>query len=200
MRKIIVSEFISLDGIMEDPGGAEQTENGGWSIPFWNEEAATYKLDELFAVGTLLLGRKTYEAFAAVWPEQEDEQGFADRMNSIPKVVLSATLKETAWNNTSLITKDFRNELLRLKEESGQDILVEGSAELVNYLVAEKLADEFRIMIHPVLLGKGKPLFGKELKRITLTLTSSRILSSGIVILAYEPVYSSDQAGTAIRS
>lgn len=189
MRKIIVSEFISLDGVMEDPGGAEKTENGGWSMKYWNDEAATYKLDELFAVGALLLGRKTYEAFAAAWPDESDDQGFADRMNSIPKYVVSGTLEEVLWKNTTLISANFKEEILRLKEDLGQDILVEGSAELVNFLLKEKLATEFRLMIHPVLLGKGKPLFDNALTSTGLTLTSSRVLGSGIIILVYEPDY-----------
>lgn len=187
MRKIIISEFITLDGVMEDPGGAENSENGGWSLKFWNEEAAIYKLDELFAIGTLLLGRKTYKAFAAAWPEIIDDQGFAERMNSLPKYVVSRTLTEASWNNTTVINTNFKEEIIRLKQEAGQDILVEGSAELVDYLIAEKLADEFRLMVHPVLLGKGKLLFGKKSARADLTLTSSRVLSSGIVILAYVP-------------
>ena len=187
MRKVIVSEFVTLDGVMEDPGGAEKSEYGGWSFQFWNEEAAKYKFDELFASGALLLGRVTYQGFAAAWPSRTDEAGFADRMNSLPKFVVSATLEEVEWNNSRLIKRNIREELLKLKQQPGQDILVAGSGELVHTLMQHDLIDEYRIMVHPVVLGGGKRLFGDGSAKKVLRLIDTRTFSSGIVVLSYQP-------------
>ncbi|HEY8793061.1 MAG TPA: dihydrofolate reductase family protein [Gaiellaceae bacterium] len=127
MRRVVVSEFVSLDGVMEDPGGAEGFEHGGWTFPYWNDEIGKLKLDEILEADALLLGRVTYEGFAAVWPSMTDEQGFADRMNSLPKFVASTTLKEPEWQNTTVIEGDTAGEIAELKADSGQDILVAGS-------------------------------------------------------------------------
>ena len=187
MRKVIVSEFVSLDGVMEDPGGAEKSEHGGWSFQFWNEEAAKYKFDELFASDALLLGRVTYQGFADAWPSRTDKEGFADRMNSLPKFVVSKTLKEVEWNNSRLIKGNVADEVATLKQQRGQDILVTGSGELVRTLMHHDLIDEYRIMVHPVVLGGGKRLFRDGTEKKVLRLKETRTFSSGVVLLCYEP-------------
>lgn len=170
MRKVIVTEYVTLDGVMEDPGGAEKSRYGGWSFQFWNEEAGKYKFDELFASGTLLLGRRTYEGFAKAWPSVKDEYGFADRMNSIPKYVVSKTLEKAEWKNSTVIKGNVAEEVSRLKQQPGQDILVAGSAELLRTLMEHNLVDEYRLMVHPVVLEGGKRLFqeGTEKKFLKL--------------------------------
>ena len=155
MRKLIVSEYVTLDGVMEDPGGGEKTQHGGWSFQFWNEEAAKYKFDELFATGALLLGRATYQGFAKAWPSMHDEQGFADRMNSLPKYVVSTTLKKVEWNNSHLIKGNISEEVTKLKQEPGQNILVACSSQLVHTLMKHDLIDEYRLMVHPIVLGES---------------------------------------------
>ncbi len=159
MRKVVVSEYVTLDGVMEDPGGAGGSRFGGWSMQFWSPEAAQFKFDELFASDALLLGRVTYQGFAAAWPSMQDEQGFADRMNSIPKHVVSTTLHELAWNNSRLIAANVAEEVAELKRQPGQDILVSGSGKLVHTLMRRRLVDEYRLMIHPIVVGGGERLF-----------------------------------------
>src|SRR6266516_1519552 len=134
MRNLVVSEYVTLDGVMEDPGGAEGTDRGGWSFQFWNDEAARFKFDELFASDALLLGHVTYQGFAAAWPSMTDEQGFADRMNSLPKFVVSTTLEKVEWNNCRLIKANIAEEVNKLKQQPGQDILIAGSGDLVHTL------------------------------------------------------------------
>ena len=170
MRKVVVSEFVSLDGDMEDPGGAEKTRHGGWSLSFFNAEHGKYKHDELFASDALLLGRVTYQGFAAAWPSMKDEYGFADRMNGLPKFVVSTTLKEVGWNNSRLIKGNIAEEVLKLKQQPGQDILIAGSRQLVNTLMQHDLIDEYRMMVHPVVLGSGKRLFGDQSEKKVLKL------------------------------
>jgi dihydrofolate reductase len=190
MRKVVVSEYVTLDGVMEDPGGGEKSKHGGWSFQFWSEEAAKYKFNELFASDALLLGRVTYEGFARAWPSMKDEEGFADRMNSIPKYVVSSTLKDLPWNNSHLIEGDNLPEAVRkLKEEQGLDILVAGSARLVHTLMDYNLVDEYRLMVHPVLVGDGTRLFSlqSEGKNILMKLVDTKTFSSGIVVLSYQP-------------
>jgi dihydrofolate reductase len=181
MRKIIVTEYVTLDGVMENPGG------GGWSFPFWNEEAAQYKFDELFASDALLLGRVTYEGFAQAWPSMTDEQGFADRMNSLPKYVVSTTLSEATWNNSRLIKENIVEEISRLKQQPGLDILVAGSADLVQTLMSHNLIDEYKLMVHPILVGTGKRLFKDGIDKLVLKLVEAKAFSSGIVVLTYRP-------------
>src|SRR5699024_1266386 len=159
MRKIIVTEFMTLDGVMEDPGGGDGSKYGGWSGQYWNHEAEDFKHDELFASDAILLGRVTYQGFAAAWPTMTDETGFAERMNSIPKYVVSTTLEEVKWNNARLLKGNLSEEISRLKQEPGQDITVHGSGQLVNSLMKHNLIDEYRLMIHPVVVGGGKRLF-----------------------------------------
>ncbi len=182
MRKIIASEYITLNGIMEDPGG------GGWSFPFWNEEAAQFKFDELFASDALLLGRVTYEGFAQAWPSMKDEQGFAERMNSIPKYVVSTTLSQATWNNSKIIKDNVVEEITMLKQQPGQDILIAGSANLVNTLMQHNLIDEYKLMLHPILVGKGKRLFSDGIAKQVLKLVDTKAFSTGVVILTYQPV------------
>src|SRR6266508_4347673 len=159
MRKVVVSEFVSLDGVIEDPGGAEAYEHGGWTRAYWSDEMGKIKYEELFAADALLLGRKTYEGFAKAWPSMKDEQGFADRMNGLPKYVVSQTLGELTWNNSHAIKGDLAKEIGALKEQEGEDILVFGSAQLVRELQRLDLVDEYTLLIYPVTLGSGKRLF-----------------------------------------
>jgi dihydrofolate reductase len=186
LRKVIVSMFVSLDGVMEDPGGAEKFEHGGWTIPYWDDGIGKFKLDELFASDALLLGRVTYQGFAAVWPSQSDEAGFADRMNGLPKYVVSTTLQEGEWNNTRLIKGNVAEEVSRLKEQPGQDILIAGSGILVNTLLQDGLIDEYRLLVYPVVLGSGKRLF-KEGSNTALKLAETKPFGSGVVLLTYHP-------------
>ena len=185
MRKLVVSEFVTLDGVMEDPGGAEKFRHGGWSMAFWSDEAGKFKLDELFASDALLLGRVTYQGFAAAWPSMKDEAGFADRMNSLPKFVVSTTLNEVTWNNSRLIKANVAEEVARLKQQPGQNILVGGSNTLVHTLREHNLIDEYRLLIYPVVLGSGKRLFG-EGSKTNLKLVESKAFSSGVVALIYQ--------------
>jgi dihydrofolate reductase len=188
MRKVVVSEYVTLDGVMEDPGGGEKSKHGGWSFQFWSEEAAKFKFDELFASDALLLGRVTYEGFAKAWPAMKDDAGFADRMNTIPKYVVSSTLKDLEWNNSHLIEGDIAAAVGKLKEEDGLDILVAGSARLVHTLMAHDLVDEYRLMVHPVLVGSGTRLFPEESEGATvLQLLGTKTFSSGIVVVSYQP-------------
>jgi dihydrofolate reductase len=187
MRRIVVSEFLSLDGVMEDPGGAEGFAHGGWSSRFPDPEGMRFKLEETLGHEALLLGRVTYDGFAAAWPLATDEVGFAEKMNSMPKYVVSSTLEQLAWNNSTLIAGDVPAEIARLKAQPGGDILVAGSASLVALLLAHGLADEYRLMVFPIVLGAGKRLFGASEKTSTLTLADCRALESGTVILTYRP-------------
>lgn len=180
MRRVVATEYVTLDGVMQDPGG-------GWSFPFWTEEAARFKFDELFSSDALLLGRVTYEGFAKAWPSMKDDAGFADRMNSLPKYVVSRTLQEVSWNNSRLIKGNVAEEVSRLKQQPGQDILLAGSAALVQTLMQHDLIDEYRLMLHPIVVGSGKRLFGEGTDRKVLRLVETKTFSSGIVILSYQP-------------
>jgi dihydrofolate reductase len=185
MRKIIATEYVTLDGIMEAPNL--------WSFQFWSEETAKFKFDELFASGALLLGRVTYQGFAAAWPTMKDEQGFAERMNGLPKYVVSTTLKEAMWNNSTLIKENIYTEILNLKQQPGQDILLAGSADLFNALLEHSLIDEVRFMLHPIFWGKGKHLFKEGSAATAMKLTGTQSFRSGISILSYEPVYNQQE-------
>ncbi|MBO9610134.1 MAG: dihydrofolate reductase family protein [Paenibacillaceae bacterium] len=187
MRKIIVSEFLTLDGIMEDPGGAEGSAHGGWSFPFANEQYLAYKVEEIFSCDALLLGRVTYQGFAGAWPSRTDEHGFADRMNSLPKYVATTTLEHLAWNNSTSIKGNIAEEAFRLKQQPGKDILVAGSCQLVHMLLQHDLIDELRLMIHPIVIGNGKRLFKEGIPRQELRLIESQKFDTGVVVLTYEP-------------
>ncbi len=179
MRNVIATEYVTLDGVMEEPGQ--------WSFQFWSDEAATFKFDELFASDALLLGRVTYQGFANAWPSMTDEQGFADRMNGLPKFVVSTTLEEATWNNSQLIRGNVAEEVSRLKQQPGQDILLAGSSELVHTLRQHDLIDEYRLMVHPIILGSGKRLFREGSDTTTLRLVEAKAFSSGVVVLTYRP-------------
>jgi dihydrofolate reductase len=186
MRKVIVSEFVTLDGVMEDPGGAEKFEYGGWTMPYWNEEIGKVKFDELFASDALLLGRVTYQGFAAAWPGRTDEAGFADKMNGLPKYVVSPTLEKVEWNNSRLIKGNVAEEISRLKQQPGQDILIAGSGVLVRTLMQHDLIDDYRLLVYPVVLGSGKRLF-QDGSNTTLRLVETKTFRSGVVLLHYQP-------------
>ncbi|MEK6252310.1 MAG: dihydrofolate reductase family protein [Actinomycetota bacterium] len=187
MGKVVVTEFVSLDGVMEDPGGAEDFEHGGWTFEFdRGPEGDKFKLDEVLDADAQLLGRVTYQGFAEAWPSMTDEAGFADKMNSMPKYVVSTTLEEVEWNNSTLIKGDVAEEVSKLKQQPGGDILVAGSATLVHTLMEHDLVDELRLMVFPVVLGSGKRLFGEGSDRTDLRLVDSKRLDSGILILTYQ--------------
>jgi dihydrofolate reductase len=187
VRKVVVSEFVSLDGVMEDPGGAEEFEHGGWTFEFdRGPEGDKFKLDEVLEGDALLLGRVTYQGFAAAWPTITDEVGFADKMNSMPKFVVSTTLEEADWNNSTLIKGNVAEEVSKLKQQPGGDILVAGSAQLVQTLMQHDLVDELRLMVFPLVLGSGKRLFEDGSDRTDLRLVDSKALDSGILILTYQ--------------
>jgi dihydrofolate reductase len=185
MRKIVVTEFVSLDGVIEDPGGAEGTDFGGWTFKFNDPAGMKYKLDEVLDHEALLLGRVTYEGFAAAWPEMTDDVGFADKMNSMPKYVVSRTLERADWNNSTVLSGDVADEVRALKAQQGGDILVAGSANLVRELTSLGLVDEFRLMVFPIVLGHGKRLFADVTGTPVLALADTRALDSGTVILTY---------------
>jgi dihydrofolate reductase len=188
MSRVVVSEFVSIDGVMEDPGGAEGYRHGGWTFEIdRGEEGDKFKLDEVFEAEALLLGRVTYEGFAAAWPTMTDEVGFAEKMNAMPKYVVSSTLEEAGWSNSTVLSGDAPDEVARLKGEVDGVILVAGSAQLVQTLLEHDLVDELRLMIFPVALGPGKGLFGGLSDKKPLQLTDSRQVGDGIAILTYEP-------------
>lgn len=185
MGRIVVTEFVSLDGVMEDPGGGEDFEHGGWTFEIERgEEGDTFKLDETLATEALLLGRVTFEGFAAAWPSREGE--FADKFNSMPKYVVSSTLEDPAWNNSTVLSGDLVEEVAELKQRVEGDIVVHGSAQLVQALVEHDLVDELRLMVFPVVLGKGKRLFGETSDKKRLRLASSKTVGDGVSILVYE--------------
>jgi dihydrofolate reductase len=169
---------------MEEPKPEDQ-ESGGWTAPYWNDELQKMQHDLLMASDALLLGRVTYEGFAAVWPSFTDPEGFAERMNAIPKFVASRTLHEPLEWNANLIPGDTLDEVAKLKQEPGQDLLIYGSGELVRSLMRRKLIDEYRLMIHPILLGRGKRLFTDDADRSGLALTGSVPTATGVITLIY---------------
>jgi dihydrofolate reductase len=183
--RIVVSEFVSLDGVAEDPGGAEGYEHGGWTFRWHNEEIEADKKDELFVADAMLLGRVTYQAFAAAWPSITDEVGFADRMNNIPKYVASSSLDCVEWNNSHLLTGTVVDAVNELERQPGRDLLVGGSLSLVRELARHDLVDLYRLTVYPVALGSGKRLFGDE--RVDLELVGQRPTSTGVIIATYQP-------------
>jgi dihydrofolate reductase len=186
--RIVVTEFVSLDGVMEDPGGGEDFKYGGWTFEIERgDEGDKFKLDETLSSEALLLGRKTYEGFAAAWPSMTDEVGFADKFNSMPKYVVSSTLGDPEWNNSAVLKGDMVEEVTKLREQLDGDIVVHGSAQLVQALVEHNLVDEFRLMVFPVVLGSGKRLFGETSDKKTLRLVDSKMVGEGVAILTYKP-------------
>ena len=186
MGRIVVTEFVSLDGVIEDPGGVEGFRHGGWAFEIdRGEEGDKFKLDETLDSDALLLGRATYEVFAASWPARSGE--FADRFNSMPKYVVSSTLEDPEWNNTTVIGGDAVEAVSRLRRERAGDIVVHGSVRLARTLVEHGLVDELRLMLYPVVLGEGERLFGETSDKWPLRLVSSTIVGDGVAILVYEP-------------
>jgi dihydrofolate reductase len=187
MGRIVVTEFISLDGVMEDPGGAEKSKYGGWAFQFERgPEGDKFKLDELVASEAALLGRVTYQGFAAAWPSRTGE--FADKMNGMKKYVVSTTLERAEWNNTAIIKTNVVAEISRLRAAKSGDILVAGSGRLVNILMQNDLVDELRLMVFPVVLGGGMRLFRDGNRRVALRLVESRPVGpAGVLTLVYHP-------------
>ena len=191
VRKVIVSEFVALDGVIENPS---------WTFRFTGEEQQKYKFDELAASDALLLGRVTYEEFAAAWPRMTEQAGelsasdalrlgrYADMMNGYPKYVASTTLEELLeWNNSALIEGDVTEEVSKLKRQPGKDILIFGSGNLVNTLMRHDLIDEYRLMIFPIIVGSGQRFFADGIDEMVLELVDSETFGSGVVVLTYRP-------------
>jgi dihydrofolate reductase len=186
MGRIVVSEFVSLDGVIEAPGGGEDFKHGGWTFEIERgDEGERFKLEETLDSAALLLGRRTYEGFAAAWPSMEGE--FADKFNTMPKYVVSATLGEPEWTNSTVLGGNLVDEVAKLKHAVEGNIVVHGSAQLVQALVEHDLVDEMRLMVFPVVLGSGKRLFGDMADKKRLRLASSKTVGDGIAILTYEP-------------
>jgi dihydrofolate reductase len=186
MGRIVVTEFVSLDGVMEDPGGAESFRHGGWSFAFSRgEEGDRFKLDETMESEALLLGRVTYQGFADAWPSRDGE--FADKFNSMPKYVVSSSLRDPSWTNTTVLDGDLAAAVSEVRGRHNGPIVVHGSAQLVQGLIEHDLVDELRLMLFPVVLGSGKRLFGEASDKKPLRLTSSRSVGDGVAILIYEP-------------
>jgi dihydrofolate reductase len=185
--KVVVTEFVSVDGVVEDPGGAEGFDRGGWAFKFnRGEDGDKFKLDEAMQSDALLLGRVTYEGFADAWPSREGE--FADKFNGMPKYVISATLENPEWNNSTVLRGDLAEEVSKLKEELDGEITVHGSATLVQALADQDLVDEYRLMVFPTVLGTGKRLFGDTAVSKALKLVDAKPVGpDGVVILTYVP-------------
>ena len=184
MGRIVVTEFISLDGVIEAPGGGEDYKYGGWTFDIdRGDEGNQFKLDETMSSAALLLGRRTYEGFAAAWPERDGE--FADKFNTMPKYVVSSTLRDPEWTNSTVLSGNVVDEITKLKKEQDGDIVVHGSARLVQSLIENDLIDELRLMVFPVVLGTGKRLFGETTDKKRLQLSSSTVVGDGVAIQVY---------------
>jgi dihydrofolate reductase len=195
--KIVVTEFVSLDGVMEDPGGSEDFRHGGWSFEFdRGDEGDKFKLDETMEAEALLLGRVTYEGFAAAWPSREGE--FADKFNAMPKYVVSSTLESPDWNNSTVVGGDPVEAVTRIKGEHDGDIVVHGSARLVQTLLEHDLVDEIRLMVFPVVLGSGKRVFGETTDKKTLRLVDSKTVGDGGAIMTCQPVRTDAQDAASV--
>ena len=187
MGKVVVSQFITLDGVVEDPGGSEDFDRGGWAFDFdRGPEGDQFKLDEVMASEALLLGRVTYEGFAAAWPSRTDEFGFADKFNNMPKYVVSTTLEDPEWNNSTVISGDVAEAVAALKRDVEGDILVNGSVQLVQTLIEHDLVDEYRLMVFPTVLGAGKRLFGETSDALALRLVDAKPAGETFILI-YEP-------------
>ena len=193
MGKIVISENVALDGVIEDPTGGEGLGVGGW---FWEtdrgEDGEKFTLDKTLATDALLLGRRTYEFFAATWPPRGGE--LADTMNTLPKYLVSSTLQDPGWNNTTVLQGDVVTEVSRLKQELAGEIAVLGSPRLARTLIEHDLADELRLMIYPVVLGAGARLFGETSDKKPMRLIDTQTVGDGIAILTYKPVRDPERA------
>jgi dihydrofolate reductase len=187
MGKLVVTEFVSLDGVFEDPGGSEGGKHGAWTFEFdRGDDGDKFKLDEVMEADAQLLGRITYEGFAEAWPSRNDE--FADKLNNDPKYVVSTTLKDPDWNNTTVISDNVTEEISKLKEKVDGVILVAGSGKLVHTLMENDLVDEYRLMVFPVVLGSGRRLFGEADDAKTLKLMDTKQVGpDGVVVQTYAP-------------
>jgi len=194
MSRVVVSEFVTLDGVYQAPGGPEEDtregfEHGGWQMPY-HDDIGGKAIDEGIAeAGGLLLGRRTYDIFAAYWPTAPSEEGsIANPLNSMPKFVASTTLREPLeWNNSTLLKGDVAEEVAKLKEQPDKDLLVIGSGDLLQTLIKHDLVDEYRLMVHPVVLGSGRRLFAEGAPRTGLTLVDATPTGTGVLILTYRP-------------
>jgi dihydrofolate reductase len=184
VRRVVVAEYLSLDGVAEDPGPAGEFEHRGWTVAYWNDELGEYQSDQLFASDALLLGRVTYEEFVASWPLRSGDP-FTDRMNGLPKFVASTTLEEPLEWNANLLKGDVAEAVARLKQEPGQDLLVYGSGGLVDTLIQHDLIDEYRVMLYPLVLGTGERFFRDGGGKSTLTLNDVKTNGAGVVMLRY---------------
>ncbi len=184
MRKLVVSEFVSLDGVMEAPGGEDDYPHGAWTVPYWdNEILGAFKTAELEAADALLLGRVQYEGFAGAWPQRRGDP-FSDKMNSMAKYVVSSTLADPSWENTQVLHGDPIEAVAALKAEDGDDILVAGSSTLAKALLRAGLVDELRLAVYPITLGEGKRLFD-DAGRNDLELVESTVTPAGVNLLVY---------------
>ena len=189
MGRIVVSQFVTVDGVVEDPGGSENFERGGWALRFdRGPEGDKFKLDEVMGSDALLLGRVTFEGFAAAWPSRTGE--FADKFNGMPKYVVSSTLDNPEWNNTTVIRDDVASAVDKLKQDVDGDILVNGSVQLVRTLIERGLVDELRLMVFPTVLGSGRKLFGDSAEQVALKLTEA-MPAGETAVLIYRPAQSS---------
>lgn len=187
MGRIVVTAFVSLDGVMEDPGGSEHTKHGGWTFKFSrSDEGDKFKLEEVVNAEAQLLGRVTYEGFASAWPKMSGDP-FSAKFNSMPKYVVSQTLKKAEWNNSTILGGEVVEEVKKLKQRLKGDILVSGSAKLAQTLISNDLVDQLNLMVFPVLLGSGKRLFGDTQDMKTLKLVESKTVGDGVLILVYRP-------------
>jgi dihydrofolate reductase len=187
MGRIVVTEFVSLDGVMEDPGGSEHSKHGAWTFKFArSDEGDKFKMGEVNNAEAQLLGRVTYQGFAEAWPKMSGDP-FSDKFNSMPKYVVSQTLKKADWNNSTILRGDVVDEVKKLKQKVKGDILVSGSAMLAQTLIANDLVDQLNLMVFPVVLGSGKKLFGDTTDVKTLKLAESKAVGDGVLILVYRP-------------
>ncbi len=196
MSRIVVSQFVTVDGVVEGPGNEPDFDRAGWAFQFdRGDEGNRYKLEEVFGAGALLLGRVTYEGFAAVWPSMTDEVGFADKMNTMPKYVVSSTLAEPGWANSTVLSGDVADEVEKLKRRDSGDILVNGSIQLVRTLAEHGLVDEYRLMVFPIVVGAGRRLFGDTDQVATLRLVEAKPVGpDGVAVLTYRPAGTTEPA------
>jgi dihydrofolate reductase len=188
MGELVVTEFITLDGVIEDPGGSEGGPNAGWSMGFPTDDGMQFKFEELRAADVQLLGRITYQGFAAAWPAMEEATGdFGKKMNDMPKVVVSTTLTEANWRNTTIVSTDVAAAVRRLKEQYAGNVLVAGSAKLVEFLRVNDLVDEYRLMVYPIVLGQGKRLFTDPSVVTRLQLAETRTAGPDVPLHIYRP-------------
>jgi len=186
MGRIVVTEFVSLDGVMEDPGGSENFKYGGWTFEISRgDEGEKFKLDEAFGADALLLGRVTYEGFADAWPSRSGE--FADKFNTMPKYVVSTSMDQAEWSGSTVLKGDLAKAVADVKQKHDGDIVVHGSAQLAQELLERDLVDELRLMVFPVVLGRGKRLFGETSDKKPFRLVDSKAVGDGVAILIYQP-------------